>query len=142
MGCPGRDRDGGWLLDRYLTAIRRVETAAISCKTRISNCVLAGCHSGGRGRAASYTAGIHPVATFSFSSFSFLVWHLSLFVRVGEFPSGNRDWSGSLFDRVFDRNFMMMIDKRWNTCQMYKFIVIGLSEKFIVYFILNVLGNI
>lgn len=71
MGCPGRDRDGGWLLDRYLAAIRRVETAAISCKTRISNCVLAGCHSGGGGEQHRTPPEFIPLPPFLSPPFPF-----------------------------------------------------------------------
>ena len=91
------------MTDISLLSVHRVETSAISCKARTSNCVLAGCHSR---ETASYTVrGIDPVTSFpSFPSFPFHpVSFLPLFVHVDEFPGGNRDWSGSLFDSVFDR---------------------------------------
>lgn len=63
----GLERD--CLTDISLLPVHRVETAAISCKARTSNCVLAGCHSR---ETASYTArGIDPVTSFPFLSFPF-----------------------------------------------------------------------
>ena len=91
------------MTDISLLPVHRVETAAISCKARTSNCVLAGCHSR---ETASYTARrIDPVTSFPFPSafLSHRASFLPLFVHVDEFPGGNRDWSWSLFDSVFDR---------------------------------------